>query len=123
MTRYDPDNAPHAATWLAMDELDRIGLVEAYHRRAGVRLPNARLHATVHAMVENQLAAAVPAVIDAMSRLTGEGLDRHEAIHAIGLVLAEHLGALMRDEPREADPNAAYERALRALTAESWRAV
>ena len=123
MTRYDPAKAPNAATWLALDELDRISLVEAYHRRAGVRLPNVRLHATVHAMVENQLAATVPAVIDALSRLTGEGLDRHEAIHAIGLVLAEHLGALMRDEPHEADPNAAYERALRALSAESWRAV
>jgi hypothetical protein len=123
MTRYDPDRVPDAATWLALEELDRIALIEAYHRRAGVRLPNGRLHATVHAMVENQLAAAVPAVVDTLSRLRGEGLDRHEAIHAIGLVLAEHLGALMRDAPREADPNAAYERALRELTAESWRAV
>jgi len=123
MTRYDPDTAPHPATWLALTELDRITLVEDCHRRLGVRLPNRKLHATVHAMVENQIAEAVPAVVDTASRLSAEGLSRHETIHAIGLVLAEHLGALMRDDLRGADPNAEYVEALRKLTATSWRAV
>jgi len=46
--RYDPQHAPDPAGWLTLDEGERIHLALQYHRRARVRLPNARLHATIH---------------------------------------------------------------------------
>jgi hypothetical protein len=49
-----------------------------------------------------------------------EGLDRHEAIHAIGSVLSEQLFAALREEGGD-DPNAQYVEKLNRLTAESWR--
>ena len=56
LERYDPLRAPASQEWLDMGELSRIALVENYHRRAGIRLPNVRLHATFHVIVENQAA-------------------------------------------------------------------
>jgi hypothetical protein len=56
MRRYDPIKAPTPEEWLALDEQERIILAEDYHRRARIRLPNATLHATMHAVVENQIA-------------------------------------------------------------------
>jgi hypothetical protein len=68
---------------------DRIDAVIAYHKRAKKPVgENKRLHATAHVIVENQAAmgdaTVVPATLD---RLMREGLDRHDAIHAIGSVL------------------------------------
>jgi len=50
-----------------------------------------------------------------------EGLDRHEAIHAIGLALTEHMCDLLDRAVPEADPNGAYFEALERITAEEWR--
>lgn len=49
-----------------------------------------------------------------------EGLDRHDALHAIGSVLAGHLNDLAKGVPLPADPNVAYYAALERLTAKSW---
>jgi hypothetical protein len=56
MQNYDPDEAPDPEEWLALDEQERIGLVRDYHRAAGIRLPNATMHATLQAIVETQIA-------------------------------------------------------------------
>jgi hypothetical protein len=56
MNRYDPSNAPDPAEWLALDEQERILLVEYFHRSARIDLPEVNLHAIVHSVVENQLA-------------------------------------------------------------------
>jgi hypothetical protein len=56
MQRYDPLREPASEEWLQMEELERIALVETYHRNAGIRVPNARVHATFHVIVENQVA-------------------------------------------------------------------
>ena len=53
---YDPYRDPDPAQWLAMNEGDRIIMIEAYHAQQGVHLPNPTLHATVHTMVEDQIA-------------------------------------------------------------------
>ena len=50
-----------------------------------------------------------------------EGLDRHEAIHAIGSVLSEKLFAVMSEHEAWGDLNADYMEKLKSLTAESWR--
>jgi hypothetical protein len=60
------------------------------------------------------------------SRLLGsatgaEGLDRHEAIHAIGSVLMGHVYNLVRGDAKPGDPNPPYFQALQRLTASSWQ--
>jgi hypothetical protein len=71
--------------------------------------------------VENQLAEGIEAVRETLERLMSEGLDRHEGIHAIGSVLAEHLSNLMRNGPKKGtDTNEPYFRRLRSLTASTW---
>ncbi len=119
--QYDPAVAPSPLEWLALDEQERLLLVQRYHERAKIELPNVKAHAVFHTVVENQLAEGVPEVIETFERLRGEGLERHDVVHAIGSVLAQHMSRLMR-EGRSDDPNRAYFRELRRLTASRWRA-
>lgn len=121
LLRYDPHKHIASEAWLALDESERIESVMQYHRRERIRLPNESLHATVHVIVENQLAFgdAFPARA-VLSRLMEEGLDRHDAVHAIGSVLSEQLLGALR-EHCGADLNAQYVEKLNRLTAESWK--
>ena len=84
MKAYDPDTSTASIQWLELDESERIELVAAYHRRRKIRLPNAQLHAVIHVVVENQVALGEDVVVNALARLQAEGLNRHEALHAIG---------------------------------------
>ena len=120
--RYDPQHAPDPEAWLALDEAERIELVLQYHRRARVRVPNSRLHATIHVIVENQVALGdeIP-VRRTLERLRAEGLDRHDAVHAIGSVTAKHIYDLLKEGPPAGDPNKPYWAELENLTAEGWR--
>lgn len=122
LKRYDPDKPPDPKDWLAGDEQRRIDLVTAYHRRAGIRLPRLKGHATLHVIVENQLATAESAVVEALARLQGEGLTRHAAVHAIGSVLLEHLNWLMQQEEAPKEPSTRYFSRLERLTASGWLA-
>jgi hypothetical protein len=118
--KYDPATALDTEKWLALEEAQRLDLVSAYHRRMRVKLPNAHLHTAVHVIVENQLAEGFDIAKDALDHLMAEGLDRHEAIHAIGSVLIGHVRDLMREGASTPDPNGPYVKALRTLTAHSW---
>src|ERR1700676_270077 len=81
--QYDPLEAPEPEQWLALDEGERIHLAQSYHRRARVRLPNEKVHAVLHVVVENQIALGDEMPVQrTVQRLIAEGLDRHEAIHA-----------------------------------------
>ena len=87
--RYDPLRPPDAEQWLDLDEMERMDLVADYHRCARIKLPNPRLHATLHVIVENQILLADETPVAAtLDRLLAEGLDRHDAIHAIASVLS-----------------------------------
>jgi len=123
MTTYRPDHTPDADEWLGTDEALRIELVRSFHQRAHVRMPNPRVHATFHVIVENQLAMAEPTVVSTLKRLQDEGLSRHDAVHAIGSVLAEHIYELLKagPGPTGVDPNALYGQALKKLSAAAWR--
>ena len=120
--RYDPDKPPDPDTWLAGDEQRRIDLVSSYHRRAGISVPSLKGHATLHVIVENQLAMAEPAVVETLRRLQHEGLTRHAAVHAIGSVLLEHLNWLIQQAEAPTDPNTRYFNRLERLTASGWLA-
>lgn len=121
MNTYNPDVPPAPTDWLQTDEGDRIGLVTAYHRRRNIKLPNAQLHAVIHVVVENQLALGEEIVVNTLARLQKEGLDRHDAVHAIGSVLAENLYELMREDDATGGLYRKYLARLERLTAEVWR--
>jgi uncharacterized protein DUF1841 len=116
--RYDPDVAPSAAQWLALDEAERMAVVERSH---DATTPNLPLHIAIHAAVETQIAMNLPSVVDTVARLQAQGLNRHDTIHAIGAVLAGHMWEMLRADPAAGDPNADYFAALDQLSAESWR--
>jgi hypothetical protein len=123
MKRYDPLKEPPAKEWLSLDEQERIDLAVGYHRRAKVRLPNVRVHAIAHVVVENQIALGdeIPAR-PTVQRLMSEGLDRHDAIHAVGSVLMESLWQLLAhpEAAPNVDINSAYVAGLKRLTAAKW---
>ena len=119
--RYDPDQKLDVEAWLSLDEDERMNLVMDYHRRACIKLPNARLHAAAHTIVENQAALGTGyAVAGTLERLMNEGLDRHEAIHAIGSVLMGNILDLQHGRLK-GDLNQVYIRELAQLSAEKWR--
>lgn len=122
MTKYDPEVDQQADKWLATDEADRIAAVEVYHRRQRIRLPDPTLHATVHTVVENQLALGLQAVVEALARLRTEGLTRHEAVHAIGTVLVEHIRDGLETPARsKSESDTPYLDRVKQLMAEQWR--
>jgi Domain of unknown function (DUF1841) len=124
---YDPEVAPDLEAWLDLDEGERLVLVEEYHRDARIRLPKSArtMHAAIHVIVENQLAMEDQQIVRVtLKRLMNEGLSRHDAVHAIGSVVAEYIYGIAHSDPNEVasppDP-AAYHAALEVLTAEKWR--
>ncbi len=121
MNRYDPSQVPDPAEWLALDEQERIVLVEQYHRRTRVDLPNLKLHATIHVVAENQLASHDEPVVRALARLVKEGLTRHDAVHAIGSVVAEQIYDLLKLGDTPEASRARYYAAIERLTAAEWR--
>jgi hypothetical protein len=118
--RYDPDEAVDATEWLALDEMEQQLIVERYHKRARVRLPSLRMHAIIHAAIETQLAQGHASANKALQRMMAEGLDRHDAVHAVGSVLASHMFRVMKH--KQSFEEKAYAADLDALSAERWRA-
>lgn len=121
MNCYDPDHAPNPEEWIALDEQVRIHLAEEYHRAKRIKLPNVKAHAVFHAIVENQIAENFESVVRTLARLTTEGLSRHESIHAIASVLAEHINELFNAKVDEKHSAAIYSAAVDRLTARGWR--
>lgn len=121
MNRYDADQTPDPKQWLELDEHERIGLVEDYHRAKRIKLPKSLVHAVFHVIVENQIAEELESVVRAMRRLGAEGLTRHDSIHAVASVLAEHINDLFSDKADATRSAEIYSAAVNRLTARSWR--
>ena len=76
----------------------------------------------MHAVIENQVAMGDELPVGrAVDRLMGEGLDRHQAIHAVGSVLAGHLHDALKDTGSKTSLEGAYNAEVERLTVESWR--
>jgi hypothetical protein len=123
MKAYDPLKPPNPEEWLSMDEQERLDLVQCFHRRARIRMPNAKVHAVFHVIVENQFALGDELPVErTVQRLMSEGLDRHDALHAVGSVLIGHLNDLLAPQAAEigSDPNPRYYAELERLTAQDW---
>ena len=123
MRSYNPAQTPDPRQWLALGEEERIQLAEKYHRAERIKLPSVRAHAAFHAIVENQVAEGVQEVVRAVERLEKQGLSRHDCIHAVSWILAQHLYEMSTtknlDTPEVA--NAHYAAAVERLDAKSWR--
>jgi hypothetical protein len=122
LDRYDPDSPPDPERWLASDDDSRLSLIIRAHRKLATDLPSESAHATIHLIVENQVAMGdqTPAAAT-VERLMGEGLSRHDAIHAVGYVLTAHIHELLQSPPDQGiDPNQKYYGELQRLTAAGW---
>ena len=117
--QYEPDGEPDPQTWLALPEAERLAAVRQQHEHAREGSGNPELHAAVHCVVETQLAEGHAVARNAMDRLLREGLERHEAVHAIGSVVAGEMFEVLKSQ-RPHDPEA-YARKLADLTARAWR--
>ena len=123
MNQYDPSTAPDPDQWLALQEAEQIELVRLFHEQdEEYPLPEDQieLHSGVHVAVENQLAMGVEPVPATLARLMRQGLDRHEAIHAIGAVLTAQAWRLQQGKESSWNPGA-YRRRLDKITAKRWR--
>lgn len=120
---YDPDEPP-PPDWAELDEMEQHAIVEAAHEPLPAwhpPLPNPRLHAILHCIVENQLLSdEMPEPRAALERLLAAGATRHEAIHAVGAVVTEEIHRVMTEEtPYDREGVA---RKLRALGRDSGEA-
>jgi hypothetical protein len=99
---------------------DTVVKEHAKHPHPGLEKEHLRAHLLIHEMVEKQLAENDPPEVGrVLHRLLANGLSRHEAVHAIGTVVAREALAMLR-QGRELDKEV-YVRELQSLTVESYR--
>ena len=124
LNAYDPDRQPNAQDWLELDEAERVQLVEHFHVRAKIDLPSVKTHAIIHLIVENQMALGVECTVRAIPRLMGQGLSRHDAIHAVGSVYAEHFYEHVTRAGKDSSEDlwASCSAAIDQLSAQAWLA-
>ncbi len=122
MQKYLPSQTPDPVTWLDLEESQRVALVRQFHAQASEQLPEGseNIHATIHVIVENQIAMGVAPVAATISKLIRQGLTRHEAIHAVGAVLSEDIFDLLKGNIKSFNPRS-YRRRLEKLTAKRWQ--
>lgn len=95
-------------------------MVIEYHREARTALPDKHTHALMHVIIENQNALGGKTPVAAtIRRLLHEGLDRHDAIHAIASVLVNFMFERMQGEANDRS-NDLYYAELKQLTADKW---
>ncbi|MDU0355483.1 hypothetical protein RS130_17660 [Paraglaciecola aquimarina] len=121
MEVYDPDNSIEPDAWLALDEATQIDLVWRYHAGLDLDMPVEALsvHSSIHVIVENQLALGVNLLAETVAKLTRQGLDRHEAIHAIGAIISKDVFDIIKGSTEEFSP-VKYRRKLQKITAKRW---
>ncbi|HHH28552.1 MAG TPA: DUF1841 family protein [Polyangiaceae bacterium] len=119
---YDAEVGPDGPGWLALDEEEQMARVAKYHERIqkpGEEPPNVQRHVGMHVLVEQQIARnQPPEAAQALARLRRDGMSRHDAVHAIGFILTEHMKRAM--ESRTPVDESAYGRELSQLTLKSW---
>lgn len=122
METYDPLVPPNKGDWLALPEHHRIERVRDFHENSVHHLDVEALtiHSLLHVIVENQIALGGELLPETIAKLIRQGLDRHEAIHAIGTIVSEDVFKIIRGEVNEFSPKQ-YRRKLEKITAKHWR--
>jgi len=119
---YDANRAPDGDSWRALSEREQLACVARYHNHVlsdRELPPSLSRHAGLHVIVESQMATGTPAgACAALERLMAEEVSRHDAIHAIGWLAAEHMKrAVEAQVPVDAD---LYANDLENLTVRKW---
>jgi hypothetical protein len=120
---YDPHIPPDPEEWLDLEDDERRIQIVDYHEREGIDPPpgGADVHAASHILVENRIVLGDEQPDGAaVERLMSQGLDRHEAIHAVAAVSFGVMRRIARGEEK-GSPEAALNAAIEQMTAESWR--
>ena len=78
--------------WDLLSEDERVSAVMKFHQKASIELPDENIYALLHVIVENQIVLGDETPVEAvLRRLIVESLDRHDAVHAVAYVLADHI--------------------------------
>lgn len=118
-TFYDPDRPPDRDEWTKLSAVDRTRVVQNYHDAARIKI--SKQHAYSHVFIEDQIAAGVRPIIRALERLQGQGLGRHDAIHAIIAVVNDYYRRLPITQTTREEQSASqlrFNEALDALSAD-----
>ena len=120
MESYNALKKLDSALWLNLDEAVRLELIEEYVENFEKEIESSKkhIHASIHMVVENQLALGEKPALDAYSRLLRQGLNRHETIHAIGAVIFSDIYDAMQNIDNKQITS--YKNRLRKLTAKKW---
>jgi len=121
MNEYNVSNTLNPEEWLGLGEAERIDLVVNFIEKneKDIGIPAIKIHASIHVIVENQLAMDSEPTPETYSRLRRQGLNRHETIHAIGAVIAEDMFDIMKGNKEQAMSR--YKGRLKKLTAKRWK--
>lgn len=124
--KYDPSEGPDPEEWLSLDEQEQQLFIAAYHEvnEPHPVPPAPRMHYIMHSVVENKIAAGENDLPNIVARLVGEGLTRHQAIHAVSTAFARLMWNLANapDDEKAADPEKQFMDELNGLTAKKWLA-
>lgn len=98
---YDAEDPLPAEEWLLLEEGERIQLVIEGHQRVNAKMgQNETAHATIHVIVETQLAEKYAPAVRAFDRFRAAGVNRHNTVHALASVVTRHMIVMMeRHEP------------------------
>ncbi len=122
-TTYDPNQSPTGPEWLNTPKTERVRCVATFHMVNRLNSGSQKAHAAMHVIVENQIATGYGPTVKAMARLQQGGLSRHEALHAIGSVIAKQMYGVLpstADNSPRPDPQTQLNAAIEALQAEDW---
>jgi len=119
MLNHDPENAPNPKDWLELDKQQRLRMIELYLDREGGYGGSLQRQASIHAIVETQLAESITPVKAAFMRLRDNGVSRHEAVRTIGSILADCMPQAVRSGDVGAALNKEYLAKLEVLTADT----
>lgn len=86
---YDA-NRPPDPSWQSCVPDDKLRQVTAFHAAQRLAVGPLKSHAALHVVVEDLISQGDGPVVRAMARLQQQGSTRHEALHAVGEVLARH---------------------------------
>jgi hypothetical protein len=96
--------------------LARVAREHEENPHPGTEGERLRLHLAIHVVVETQLAEGKPTEVQrTLARLTAGGMERHQAIHAIGHVASEEVVACLSTGRRYDEER--YVQRLQALSA------
>lgn len=122
MNSYNPGVEPNKEEWLSISESERIAFVREFHESYDSDLDDKALsiHSAIHVVVENQLAMGVELLPETIAKLMRQGLDRHEALHAIGAIVTDDIMDVLRGVNTEFSPKK-YRKKLEKMTAKRWK--